>query len=937
MISPNKTSFARAFRGALLGGISLAGSAAAAQTAPVAVAEAAVEEDVIIVSGSRPIRESQEAALRIQRESPSLVSVVSADAVGRLPDQNIAQAVSRLPGVAVQRDQGQARYINLRGAPLSWTTLSFDGINIISPEGRDARFDSIPSAIASQIIVRKAVTPDMTSETIAGNVNIITRSPFDYNGAHVALRGGIGYVDLGGGAEYEATGVLSNKWETGIGEVGALVSASYYSREMATDNFETDWETVSRDLRPVGPNDNPNSLIDTGANGIRRVWARETENKLYRLTRRNYSVSGRLEWRPDSDNKMFVTSIYSAFTDDELRSNFIFDMDDQESRVPNLTTPCGPTPVLPPNTTGYADICAGNTPFLGVVHGIDINHNALSREFLQSVFVNTIGGDHNIGDDWKVSWRGNYTQSIDDRTAPAQINYDSPGFGTNGVGAVNRPSVLYDLTDPQLSRVGLFRTLRAADGTLSRGERVRQIEDFPMPLSRIRSTRAKDTTNAYSAKVDISYQSGLLGDTKFSFGAQYDNRRKSVDQTLLDVSSSSTFNGQNVFALAGVPTSVSAIAIPGEYKGKLPLGYDFRYFGKDKILDLVSMVEPFTTRNLDTPNIYNVAEEVISGYAMGQTTFDWGNIVYGARIEHVKNDAEAFATIGTAAPTLVNARSSFTSVYPSVHVNWNVTDEHKLRFSFNTGAARPDYTVLRPNVLINDANLTISGGNPAATPERTWGLDAYWEYYPSFGGFASIGLFYKDARDVLFNDTRVFGSDALNTDGVDRSGYIFSGVVNGGSGYIYGAEGAIQFQIDDLTSDAGFWGGFGLQTNATINRSEATKPDGSKVRFPGTSDFVFNFGPYYEKYGFSARVSYQLRSSWIDSIGDPTVGGDAYWARDDELDVSARYAFTKNLEAYVDLSNLLNGPGRRFAGNDARTLERETFGRRYTIGARFTY
>ena len=79
------------------------------------------------------------------------------------------------------------------------------------------------------------------------------------------------------------------------------------------------------------------------------------------------------------------------------------------------------------------------------------------------------------------------------------------------------------------------------------------------------------------------------------------------------------------------------------------------------------------------------------------------------------------------------------------------------------------------------------------------------------------------------------------------------------------------------------------------------------------------------------------RAALEKSFGDPTVGGDFFWARDDELDISARYSITKNLEAYVDLSNLLNGPGRRFAGIDARTIERETFGRRYTGGFRFTY
>jgi TonB-dependent receptor len=226
-----------AFRLALL--VSLAGSPAMAHG--MADAEQAMaanagepagetttdEVDEIVVSGERPIRESERAALLVQKNSDQLVSVLSADSVGRLPDQNIAQAVSRLPGVAVQRDQGQARYINLRGSPLNWTTLSFDGINVISPEGRDARFDSIPSAIAAQVVVRKAVTPEMTAETIAGNVNVVTRSAFDYKGLHIAMRGGVGYVDLGGGAEYEGSGVISDRWETGIGEIGAVFSGSY--------------------------------------------------------------------------------------------------------------------------------------------------------------------------------------------------------------------------------------------------------------------------------------------------------------------------------------------------------------------------------------------------------------------------------------------------------------------------------------------------------------------------------------------------------------------------------------------------------------------------------------------------------------------------------------------------------------------------------------
>lgn len=307
--------FARSTRGlfvrALLSGAAIlpvAALAAPTDEVPVAVDPGSADDEgqEIVVRGSRPIAESEAAALEIQRNSPALVSVIASDAVGRLPDQNIAQAISRLPGVAVERDQGQARYVNLRGAPKRWTTLSFDGVNVVSPEGRAARFDSIPSAIAKQIIVRKAVTPDMVGETISGNIDIITRSGFDQNGFHVAGKAGYGLVELGDRREFEGSLVVSDRFDTGIGEFAVSSSASLYRRGMVTDNFETDWETVDQDRRP-------------GA--VDRIWARETENKLYRLVRKNYALSTRLDWKPAPGHRIFAETIYSAFQDDEQRKD----------------------------------------------------------------------------------------------------------------------------------------------------------------------------------------------------------------------------------------------------------------------------------------------------------------------------------------------------------------------------------------------------------------------------------------------------------------------------------------------------------------------------------------------------------------------------------------------------------------------------------------
>jgi len=908
---------ARALRAAgLLSLPALAG----AQALPVAASALAAAPDAtalddaetIVITGARPIAESEAAALAIQKASASLVSVVASDAVGRLPDQNIAQAVSRLPGVAVQRDQGQARYISLRGAPINWTTLSFDGINVVSPEGRDARFDSIPSAIAAQILVRKAVTPDMTGETIAGNVDIVTRSAFDYKGFHVAGKAGAGYVELGDTVEYDSSLVLANRFDTGIGEFGVLVSGSYYQRGMVTDNFETDWETVSQDQRP--------GFAD-------RVWARETENKLYRLTRRNYSGSAKLEWKPDGDNRFFLSSIYSAFKDDELRSNYIFDLDDQQSRLSNATTACATTISAPrsPNT-GYADVCTGNTPYQGTVYGVDINSNYTIRKYKQSIFTNTIGGDHDL-DRLKIRWRANYTRSIDDRTQPAQLNYDSPSAATS------RPTVAYDLRDRQQSYVSLYRTTNVG-GTFGRGDAVRQIEDFPLALSRLRSLFAKDITRAYTGKLDLTYSADLFGgETLFSVGGQYDHRTKTSEEALLELNSSAQF------ARAGIDTNLRGIAIDGPFRGKIPLGYDFRYFGRERVEDLVAKAASIGTYSRVPANFFRVGEEVFAGYAMAMTKYDWGNIVGGARIEHIRNDGRAIVSLNNAA-TPIEVKSDQTLVYPSLHFNFDLDRSKKLRLSFNTGAARPDYDQLRPNFTFNDANQTVSGGNPEATPEKARGVDLYFEWYMQPQGFFSVGTFYKDVRDVLFDDTRTFGLDVLNSNGTDRSQYIFSTIVNGGDGHIYGVEAALQQQLDPFVADLGLpdWmGGFGVQINGTYNKSEATAPGGRKVMLPGTSKFVYNLGGYYEKYGFSARVNYQKRTPWIDSLGAVADGGDQYWGTDDELDVSARYALTPNVEIYVDGANLLNGPGRRYAGVSARTIEHETFGRRYTGGVRVNF
>jgi TonB-dependent receptor len=352
---------------------------------------------------------------------------------------------------------------------------------------------------------------------------------------------------------------------------------------------------------------------------------------------------------------------------------------------------------------------------------------------------------------------------------------------------------------------------------------------------------------------------------------------------------------------------------------------------------------------------------------MGTVRYDWGSLIGGARVEHVKNRGIALATIGTAPPALVTAESDQTLVFPSLHLNFNLSSEQKFRVGFTSGAARADYDQLRPNVVVDDSNQRISGGNPAVKPERAYGIDAYYEHYVVPQGYFMLGAFYKRVEDVLYTSRRPFGSNALDTNGIDRSSYAFSGITNG-------YEAAVQIQLEPWTEKLGLpdWmGGFGITANAVYNDSKVSKPEvvsvsgtgaaqvitvltpERKVPLPGTSQASYNVGVYYEKYGLSLRLQYQNRTTWADGFADTVDGaaGDTYWADDDELDFSARYELSKGFEVYFDATNLLNNPGRRYSDpanilnaqgiptvrNSQYTIEWERFGRRFAGGVRFTF
>lgn len=900
--------------------------------------------ETVIVTGSRPIQESDRAALIVQRNSVSLVSVLSADEAGRLADQNIADAVSRLPGVGIEKDQGQARYVNLRGQPRRWVNVSMDGLNFVSPEGRDTRFDNIPTAIASQIIINKAITPDMPGDTVAGNIDIRTRSAFDYRGRRIAGNLQYGLLELGNGQEIDTSLVVADKFFDG--KLGILAQASFYERDQITDNWETDPY-----LRPGGTllGETSPSGIDRRPGSETRRWAREYENKPYRLTRGNISGSLRADWRPNDLDRLFFQTVYSQFTDKELRNNYIFRLDNSSTNTPTTACPTVPAPIT---TSGVNDICTGNTPTAGTVYGVQLNSNFRTGDIKEYILTNTIGGQHDrFG--WNFDWRLNFTETEDGQDLIGTPAFQSPAAVTS------RPAVEYNFSDVANNTVRLFRT--NVSGTVrSRGAPVINIDDFPMNFVDIRDAEGGDLTLAWTGKIDASRSFEAFGfDTTVKIGALYTTRTKKRRITEYRANLAD-------FTAAGVAApTYNDLAIDQGFEGAYQLGYGFRYYSGDKVGDLIlSLKERKIGAFTDgSGEFYEVTEDITAGYAMATLKRDWGSVVFGGRVERTENTSSALPLIG-AVRVLTTVSKEETAFYPSFHVNYDLTDQMKLRFSVNTGASRPDFDELRPNFSINNTDRTISGGNPEAKPERALGVDAYFEYYIKPEGYFQFGVFYKSLKDALFFQTSSFDSNILNTTEngvlVDRSQFLYTTLRNGGDGYIRGAEMAYNQFAEALVErlNGPQWlGGFGLRLSATISESEINIPAivlaGGTIRsparksgLPGASDLVYNAGIVYEKYDLSLRLAYQFRTKWLQEVGSyttvnntvvPDGNGDIFWNDSENLNFSARYQVNETLEITFDAVNLLDSPGRRFADSEAFPIEYETFGKRYLAGVKLKF
>ncbi|MEZ5415610.1 MAG: TonB-dependent receptor [Opitutaceae bacterium] len=267
-----------------------------------------VEMDRFVIEGSVV---GTARAINEQRAANTLKNIVASDEIGRFPDQNAAEALQRVPGVSLYRDQGEGRYIVLRGLNFNYTSVKVNGGSFAGADlgERATALDVIPADALAAIEVTKVPTPDMDGEGLGGQVNIKTKSPFDSDGfdASVTIQGQ--YADQSDKFSSKVNGFVSNRFGSD-NQFGFLIAPTWQSRKFSSYNFETGgaW---SEEQSPSDGND--------------YYVIEELEFREYIIERERYGVNLAFEAQPDTDTQFALRAGYNKFTDTEDRQLTIFD------------------------------------------------------------------------------------------------------------------------------------------------------------------------------------------------------------------------------------------------------------------------------------------------------------------------------------------------------------------------------------------------------------------------------------------------------------------------------------------------------------------------------------------------------------------------------------------------------------------------------------
>ncbi len=828
--------------------------------------------------------EGQTKAMLEQKLAVNIKSIISAEQIKQFPDVNAAEVVQRIPGITLQRDQGEGRYIQLRGTPPELTNFNINGEQIPSPEG-DVRYVGLDIISADQIEfieVTKVLTPDMDADGIAGNVNIITKAAGDsIPEITVSLAGG--YNDLLQTTNQQ----LQFSYGQRVKKFGFQLNASYYNNNQGSHNMEYDYSR--------GPTLSEAQSGDTtlGAQNFHILYE-DIEFRHYVINRERIGLSANLDYRINDANLFYLRGMYNKFSDEELRRRMSHRLSDADDPLKYRST------------------------------GID--RDIRERTEIQTISTLNVGAEHKIGSLLKLDYEYSYSYAIEDIPDYMFASFDRGLIG-----------ITIDKSEPQWPVVQYINeedSLNAFD-----------YEDYEFDGLSFQKTYIQDINQTAKLNIQIPYEFGNGQYGFIKFGAKVRTKEKFRDKDAKEFSR--YYEKLSIYTQTTPPLTLDTITDGFHETNLLKHNYEMTKIPEPgRIRDFYEAYpQNFKYDETETweesyQGDYEANENVYAAYLMVSHNINKLMVLGGLRYEQTKIDYTtnlAWAEFDTLAGVLVKSKISDSRsvdfLLPQVQLKYSVNQKTNLRAAATYTYSRPNFDAVLPYRKV-DEDGDLEKGYPNVGYPVSLNLDLLAETYFSNNGILSGGVFYKSIEDVVFKFVRrAHESTNFNRDGLIE----ITKPVNGIEASVYGAEIQTQTKFSKLPGmlkDFGFFGTYTYtQSYAIISKRYPQNENDviylfddftsefftdnsvtETIPLPGQAEHTANLALFYEGKKLYVKLSANYHSEFLDELGNDS-GLDVYYDRSLHLDFTANYQITKNLNYFIDGVNLTNAPLRYYMGS----------------------
>jgi len=841
----------------------------------VSMGENVLKLDQFVVAG---YREGRSRALQQKKSASNIMDIVSADSVGNLPDQNVAEALSRLAGVNVDVSSGEGRFITIRGIEPNLNNVTFNGATLAAPgvngrEGRSMPLDVVAASQISQIEVIKSVTPDMDGNALGGTINIKTVSAFDRRD-----RFSYGALEFGDTRAADDGKIYGGDFTYGnlFGadkNFGVAFAASFSHRPYIKHDLQTNWSSFNGMPYPssfeILPEDGERDRLGLNLN---------------------------LEYRPNGDTSWWLRTIYNKFNEARTEDEIIM----EARRDPVFVSPRSVT-----------------------FNRMRYEIRAFSEETDQKLINVTAGGSKRMDN---LTVEGDVTYSFAEEFNP---EIKSAQFRT---GNVNTPSLFsIDFND--------FYPVIDDKGSMANSATVYPLRRFREEDSAVEETTY---TPRLDFKWDMNnWLGGKKGFVKVG-AKYTDRTRFVDDNSSRPVNSSLNIDTMNARGPArtvwdgrytpgitvNMPAALSYLNANRSMFTIDPLesasnsiedDYDIdetilAFYGMASVdvSDRFTVLGGFRYEKTDaTVTAFELREQNGSflGVFENKGQFDYGNVLPNVQFRFAMTDR----AILRGAITKTIGRPAYEQAAP-ISV---------FEYTLDPAPINPAFP--------GDGDLEI--GNPTLSPYVAVNFDLTLEYYLPSGGLVSAGMFVKSIDNPIYEYRDTLENTTYN--GVGLEELRVQSLRNAESGKITGFEFNVQVPFSVFTK--GFLGGFGVDANATFINSSATLIERDEaVPFFRQPDGIYNVALYYQMGGVSARAAWNYQTESIRLVGGSTESdrwqGDRY-----QFDVQASYAFNDKYTVFFKWKNVTDQPNELYIGNRAQMRNSEFYGSDIRAGMRFSF